>query len=276
MHRVRAGIHHSIALIVTVLFFLPLFWAIVNSLRAVGSPPPNSIEWWPAEFHWENYSHLFDLLPVGRYLINSLIVVGLAIPITLVTASLAGFSIAQFPNSSQRYLLFFCVAVMMIPASSVWLARFQILRWLGLLDTLWALIVPAFAASNPLFVLLFYWNFRRVPAEMFEAARLDGASALSVWWRLALPVARPTVTGVALLTFVLYWSDFVSPVLYIFDPTWYTLPVGLQILKQLDSTNWPLLMTGAVLMTVPVILLFGFLQRFFLHDLSIAGLFDRN
>jgi multiple sugar transport system permease protein len=111
---------------------------------------------------------------------------------------------------------------------------------------------------------------------MFEAARLDGASALSVWWRLALPVARPTATGVALLTFVLYWSDFISPVLYIFDPKWYTLPVGLQILKQLDATNWPLLMAGAVLMTIPVILLFGFLQRFFFHDLSIAGLFDRN
>ena len=276
MRRIRAGLHHSLALIVTVLFFLPLFWALVNSLRAVGAPPPNTVEWWPADAHWENFSQIFDMLPVGRYLVNSLIVVGLAIPITLVTASLAGFSIAQLPKRPQRTLLFFCIAVMMIPAASVWLARFQILRWLGLIDTLWALIVPAFAASNPLFVLLFYWNFRRMPGEMFEAARLEGASALSVWWRLALPVARPTLTGVALLTFVLYWSDFVSPVLYIFDPTWYTLPVGLQILKQLDSTNWPLLMTGAVLMTVPVILLFGFLQRFFLHDLSIAGLFDRN
>lgn len=276
MARIRAGLHHSLALVVTVIFLLPLIWALVSSLRAVGAPPPNTIEWWPSDVNWQNYSQIFDVLPVGRYLLNSLIVVGLAIPITLVTASFAGFSIAQLPGRTQRYLLFFCIAVMMVPAASVWLARFQILRWFGLLDSLWALVVPAFAASNPLFVLLFYWNFRRIPTEMFEAARLDGASALSVWWRLALPVARPTVTGVALLTFVLYWSDFVSPVLYIFDPKWYTLPVGLQILMQLDATNWPLLMGGAVMMTVPVILLFACLQRFFFHDLSIAGLFDRN
>jgi len=276
MPRIRAGLHHSIAVVVTILLLLPLFWALIASLRAVGAPPPNTIEWWPRDANFQNYSQIFEVLPVGRYLINSLIVVGLAIPITIVTASLAGFSIAQLPSRTQRYLLFFSIAVMMIPAASVWLARFQILRWLGLIDSLWALVAPAFAASNPLFVLLFYWTFRRIPAEMFEAARLDGASALSVWWRLALPVARPTATGVALLTFVMYWSDFISPVLYIFDPKWYTLPVGLQILKQLDATNWPLLMAGAVLMTIPVILLFGFLQRFFFHDLSIAGLFDRN
>jgi hypothetical protein len=148
MRKIRAGLHHSLALIVTVLFFLPLFWALVNSLRAVGAPPPNTVEWWPADAHWENFSQIFEVLPVGRYLVNSLIVVGLAIPITLVTASLAGFSIAQLPKRPRRYLLFFCIAVMMIPAASVWLARFQILRWLGLIDTLWALIVPAFAASQ--------------------------------------------------------------------------------------------------------------------------------
>lgn len=276
MARARAGLHHLGALIVTILFLLPLFWALVNSLRAVGAPPPNTIEWWPREAAWENYSQIFEMLPFSRYLVNSLLVVSIAIPATLTTASLAGFSMAQLPERPQRILITFSVVVMMIPAASVWLARFHILRWLGLLDTLWALIVPAFAASSPLFVLLFFWNFRRIPLEVFEAARLEGASALSIWWRLALPMARPTITGVALLTFVLYWSDFVSPVLYIFDPAWYTLPVGLQIVKQLDATNWPLLMAGAVIMTLPVILLFGSMQRFFLHDLSIAGLFDRN
>jgi multiple sugar transport system permease protein len=182
---------------------------------------------------------------------------------------------AQLHEKSQRRLLLFSVAVLMIPGASVWLFRFQILRWMGLLDTLWALIVPAFAGSSPLFVLLYYWTFIRVPDEMYAAARLEGASAVTVWRRLAMPLATPTTIGVIVLTFVLYWSDFVSPVLYIFDTEWYTLPVGLQILKQLDATNWPLLMAGAVMMTVPVILLFILLQRFFLHDFSLANLFDR-
>lgn len=272
----RKGLHWLAALLAALLFLLPLYWMAVTSLRPVGAPPPTSVEWWPANPQWGNYAALFDLLPLTRYLRNSLLVVGLAVPITLVTASLAGFSMAQLPERPQRRLLLFSVVVLMIPSASVWLFRFQILRWLGLLDSLWALIAPAFAGTSPLFVLLFYWNFRRVPAGTFEAAILEGASALTIWWRLALPLARPTAIAVVILSFVLYWSDFVSPVLYIFDSTWYTLPVGLQILKQLDATNWPLLMAGALLITLPVILMFGILQRFFLSNTTLANLFDRS
>jgi multiple sugar transport system permease protein len=168
------------------------------------------------------------------------------------------------------------VAMLLIPSAAVWLFRFQLLVWLGLLDSLWALIVPAFAASSPLFVLLFNWNFRRVPVETFDAARLDGAGAWTVWWRIALPLSRPTVIGVTVLSFVLYWSDFISPVLYIYNPDSYTMPVGLQLLNQVGSTNWPVLMAGALIMTGPVLVLFLLLQRFFLNDLSLAGLFDRS
>jgi multiple sugar transport system permease protein len=267
---------HLVSLFIAALFVLPLFWVVVASLRQPGLPPPPSIEWWPPAPQWGNYAEIFQIVPFARYLQNSLFVVAFAVPITLVTASLAGFAIVQLPATLQRRLVLLSIALLIVPASSVWLFRFQLLRWTGLLDTLWALIVPAFAASNPLFVLLFYWTFRQIPLELFEAARLDGASALTVWRRVAMPLALPTSLGVVVLTFVLYWSDFVSPVLYLHHPLDYTLPVGLQILNQLDSTNWPLLMAGAVVMTAPVIVLFAVLQRFFLHDMSLANLFGRN
>lgn len=275
MPKLRGTLRHALALGIALLFLLPLFLILVNSLGRIGAPPPAGFRWWPADPQWNNYPALFDLLPMLRYLRNSLLVVGLAVPLTLLTASLAAFSMAQLPDPHRRRLIYFSLAVLMIPSASVWVFRFQILRWLGLLDTLWALIIPAVAASSPLFVLLFYWNFRRIPPAMYEAARLEGASAPTVWWRVALPMARPTTLAVVMLTFVLYWSDFVSPVLYVFDSAWYTLPVGLQILKQLDATNWPLLMAGAFIMTVPVVLLFLLLQRYFLSDASIADLFDR-
>jgi multiple sugar transport system permease protein len=275
MRRLRGPVRHIIAFSITILFLLPLLWALINSIRPIGAPPPRTIEWWPTDPQWGNYALIFDVVPMLRYLRNSLLVVLVAVPLTLFTASLAGFAMAQMHEKTQRRLLMFSVAVLMIPGASVWLFRFQILRWMGLLDTLWALIVPAFAASSPLFVLLYYWTFIRVPDEMYAAAQLEGASAVTVWRRLAMPLATPTTIGVIVLTFVLYWSDFVSPVLYIFDTEWYTLPVGLQILKQLDTTNWPLLMAGAVMMTLPVIVLFILLQRFFLHDFSLANLFDR-
>ena len=264
-----------VGLLVAVAFCLPLYWVIVASLRQAGLPPPRTIEWWPADAQWQNYRQIFQLVPLSLYARNSLLVVAAAVPLTLLTASLAGFGLAQLPERPRRRLLSASVAVLVVPAASVWLFRFQILRALGLIDSLAALIVPAFAASSPLFVLLFYWGFRRIPAELFEAARLDAANALTVWWRVALPLARPTTTGVTILTFVFYWSDFVSPVLYIYNPRYYTLPVGLQILNQLDSTNWPLLMAAAVLITLPIVALFAILQRLFLHPTSLANLMDK-
>ena len=274
MSKLKPGGRTIAGLVVSIIFTLPLFWAVMASLRQPGLPPALTIEWWPQAPHWENYTAIFSMAPLTRYTLNSLIVVLAAIPLTLLTASLAGFAIDQLPDRRRRAMVTLSIMLLMIPDASVWLFRFQILRWLGLLDTLWALIVPAFAASSPLFVLLFYWTFRRIPAEIYEAARLDGASALVVWQRLALPLARPTLVGVTVLTFVLYWSDFVSPILYIFQPRYYTLPVGLQILKQLDPTNWPLLMAAAVLMTLPVFFLFVLAQRFFLRAVSLGSLVE--
>ena len=273
--RVRRALPHLAGLAVTALFALPLYWALVASLRQPGLPPQAGVEWWPASAHWSNYVDIFRLVPLARYIGNSLLVVAVALPLTLLTASLAGFAMSQLPGLARRRLFAASIALLMIPGLSVWLFRYHILSWLGLIDTLWALIVPAFAASSPLFVLLFYWTFWRVPAEVYESARLDGAGALAVWRRIAQPLAWPTTAAVAILTFAMYWSDFTSPVLYIFRPQLYTLPIGLQLLKQLDATNWPLLMAAAAVMALPVVLLFLFLQRFFLHDLSLGSVLDR-
>jgi multiple sugar transport system permease protein len=276
LSRIRQRGWNLAGLILTVLWILPLWWVIVASLRQPGLAPLMSIEWWPSQPYWGNYREIFQILPLARYSVNSLIVVAVAAPVTLLTASLAGFSMAQLPDAPRRRLLLINVALLMIPAASVWLFRFQILRWLNLLDSLGAIIIPAFAASNPLFVLLFYWAFRSIPAELFEAARLDGADAWTVWRRIAMPLAFPTTACVLVLTFVMYWSDFVNPVLYLHDPANYTLAIGLQIFNQLDATNWPLLMAAAVYMAAPVVLLFVVLQRLFLHDLSPANLWSRN
>ncbi len=258
------------------MFLLPVYWMFVSALRAPGLPPPRTVEWWPADPHWGNYATLFTLLPMGRYLRNSLLVVAAATPLTLLTASWAGFALSQLPQPARGRLINLSVAFLLIPASAVWLFRFQLLRWFGLLDTLWGLIIPAIAASSPLFVLLYFWSFRRVPGELIEAARLDGAEVGQLWWRVAMPLVRPTTIAVAILTFVLYWSDFISPVLYIYRARWYTLPVGLQLIRQLDSTNWPLLLAAAALMTTPILLLFFVLQRTFLSNQSLSNLFDRS
>jgi multiple sugar transport system permease protein len=213
---------------------------------------------------------VFDLLPFGRYLVNSLAVVALAIPLTLVTASMAGFAMAQLEQRTRMRLVVLSVALILVPVTALWLTRFLLFRWVGLTDSLLALVVPALMGSSPLFVLLFYWTFRRVPVELFELAHLEGAGALTVWRRIGLPLAAPTGVAVAILTFLLYWSDFINPLLYLRSPELYTLPLGLRQLQQLDRSDWPLLMAGSVLLVVPVIVFFLVIQRRFLGEGDVA------
>ena len=273
--KVQRGLRIAATLALTLLFVLPLWWMFVASLRPMGLPPPRTIEWWPANPAWSNYAEIFRQVPMGRYALNSLLVVLVAVPLTLLTASLAGFGLSQLRGKWRNRLLIAAIALLMAPAPAVWLFRYQLLRWLGMLTSLWALVLPAVAAGSPLLVLLFYWTFRRNPVELYEAARVEGADAWTTWRKIAMPMARPTTAAVLVLAFALYWNDFTNPVLYLYRPSTYTLPVGLQILKQMDATNWSLLMAGAVVVTLPIVLLFLALQPLFLSDKALAELLEK-
>lgn len=267
--------YHLLALSVALIFVVPLIWVFSASLRQPGLPPTPSIEWLPSPPAWSNYTRVFQILPMGRYLQNSLLVSLLAVPITVVIASWAGFAMAQLPASVRGWLILFTVLLRMVPITALWLTRFLLFKHLLLIDTFWALLAPAWMGTSPFFVLLFYWNFRRTPVELFEAARLEGMGPLRVWGHVAMPLARPTMVTVGVLTFVQYWSDFINPLLYLKSERHYTLPVGLQVLQQLDTTNWPLLMAGAVIMMAPVLLLFFLAQRAFWAEGRLTGSFGR-
>ena len=273
---VRFVVLAVVGMAAAVLFVLPLYWMAVVSLRPVGLPPPHTVEWWPADPQWGNYVEIFRQVPMARYLLNSVLVVAVSVPLTLLTASLGGFGLSQLRDPWRSRLVIAAVFLLMVPPSAVWLFRYQMLSWTGLLRTVWSLILPAFAGGGPLLVLIFFWTFRRTPVEMYEAARLEGAGAWTAYQQLAMPMARPTVAAVVMLAFVLFWNDFTNPVLYLYRPQTYTLPIGVQILKQLDATNWPLLMAGATFMTIPIIVIFFVLQPLFLSDNSIATLLEKS
>jgi multiple sugar transport system permease protein len=176
-----------VTLLIVLLFVLPLWWMIVASLRPMGLPPPNTIDWWPTSPQWDNYAEIFRQVPMGRYALNSVFVTAVAVPMTLLTSSLAGFGLSQLRAPWRKRWLILTIALMMVPAPAVWLFRYQLLSWLGLLTSLWSLVLPSFAAGSPLLVLLFYWTFQRNPVELYEAARVEGADAWTTWRRIAMP-----------------------------------------------------------------------------------------
>ena len=186
---------------------------------------------------------------------TSLPVVALAVPLTLVTASWAGFAMARLPRASQQRWVLISLMALMVPGVALWSSRFLIYTWLGIIDTVWALVAPAFMGSSPFYVLIFYRAFRRIPPAIYDAAQLDGAGALATWGRVALPIARPSAAAVAALTFVAYWGDSLSPLLYLSDMRRTTLPVGLQLLQQLGRSDYPLLLAGAAWATAAPLLL---------------------
>jgi len=257
---------YLVATLVALPFVLPLAWMISSSLRTPGLPPPRGVEWIPQPLAWGNYTAIFRMIPLARYIFNSLLVSSLAVVITLLVASWAGFGMAQLGPRARRRLLAISVGLLMVPITALWLTRFVLFDVLGWIDTYLALLAPALMGSSPLFVLLFYWAFRRLDPETYEAARLEGAGPWMIWWRVGLPQVRPTIAAVASLTFILYWNDFINPLIYLKSQSLYTLAIGLQQLQQLDRTNWPLLLAAALVMTLPVVLLFIITQRYYLQD----------
>jgi multiple sugar transport system permease protein len=260
------------ALLIVFLFVTPLLWVLTNSLRPVGLPPPRTFEWMPQPLAWSNYRAIFDLIPLGRQIGNSVLVSTVGALLTLVTASWAGFAMAQLSARWQSWLVALAILLLLVPSTVVWLPRYVIFTSLGLIDTYVALFAPAFMGTKSLYVLMFYWSFRRVPVALFESARLDGAGALLIWRRIALPLAWPTALAVLLLTFTHYWSDFVDPVLFLKSQDRYTLAVGLRMLQQMAVTNWSLLLAGVVVMTAPVLFVYLVMQQFIRSDSPLTRL----
>ena len=171
----------------------------------------------------------------------------LTVPVAVLVAAFAGFALAQLPARLARPLLALSFAAMMIPLTALLVPRFALFRTLGLVDTWAPLVAPALLGVSPFYVLIYYAAFRRIPRELGEAARLEGLTPFAAWRRVAMPLVRPVTAAVAVLAFVATWSDFLNPLVFLFDRELYTVPLALRSLAELDPTNYPLLLAGAVL-----------------------------
>jgi multiple sugar transport system permease protein len=259
------------AFAIAAVFLIPLVFMVSGSLRKAGLPPPRTPELVPSEATLDNYSRAFELVDLGRYAFNSALVVALAVPLTIVVASWAGFAMARLPRRAAGWLVALSLVALMVPVTALLVPRFAIFSWLGLTDTYVPLVAPALIGTSPFYVLLFYWGFRRIPAEIFEACRLEGLSPFTVWRRIAMPLVRPVTVAVAVLAAVFTWSNFLDPLIYLFDEDLFTLPLGLKSLAQLDRQDFPLLLAGAVIATAPVVVAFLYVQRFFLQEHGTRG-----
>jgi len=248
----------------------PFAWLVLTSLK----PDQELFSQNPFPQHptLNNYYNVFQLVPFFTYMRNSLFVASLSTIGTVITSSLCGYGFARLRFWGREPLFIFVLSTLMLPGAVTLVPVFIIWRNLNLINTYYPLIVPAWLGGGAFNIFLMRQFLRTIPAELEEAARIDGASSLHIWWKIMLPLAKPAVTTVAIFSFMASWNDFTGPLIYLNDESLFTLPLGLNKFVSQHGTEWGALMAASTMVAAPMIVLFLVAQRYFVQGIVLTGL----
>ncbi len=250
---------------------VPFLWMVLTSLKtdaeAFAFPP----RVFPGSAQWQNYADAWSIAPFGRFFFNSA-VVSLAVTAgSLLLNSFAAFAFAKYPFRGRNTLFIGLLATMMIPGQVTMIPSFLLLKQLAWLDTYAGLIVPGLASAFGIFFLR--QAMLTIPDEFLDAARLDGASELAIYRRVALPLVRPALATLAVFTFLGVWNDFLGPLIVVKSEEMKTLPLAISALSAGHYVmSWPLLMAGTSFVVVPVLVVYLLAQRHFVDGIAAGGL----
>jgi putative chitobiose transport system permease protein len=259
--RIQTLIIYSILSAIALVMLFPLLWLISTALKSptenIWQSPPQLL---PSQPTLENFSKVWQFLPFGTYLYNSILVSVLTVGLNLLFCSLAAYPLARLSFVGRNGIFIAIVSTIMIPFQIVMIPLYILTVQLGLRNSYLGIIFPSLASAFGIFLLR--QALIGVPTEIEEAARLDGSSELGLWWHIMLPAIRPALITLAIFVFIGAWSDFLWPLIVIQDESLYTLPLGVAKLAGTFSLDWRLVAAGSVISITPVLLLFLFLQKY--------------
>jgi multiple sugar transport system permease protein len=263
---------HFFLLPLSLVMLVPLVWSVITSIEVPSEAdrfPPDLL---PKVVTLHNYAAAWQQAPFGRWFINTTIVTGAIVIGDVLLSSLAAYAFARVRFFGREVLFIVFLATLMVPFQLVMIPTFLITKDLGLINTLGGLIVPNVGSVFGIFLLRQF--FRTLPAELEEAARLDGASRLGVLFKIILPLSIPVIVTLILLDVLNYWNDFLWPLLIINSQQNMTLQLGLSTFQgaHASQTNWPVLMSGTVMSQLPLLALFFFAQRYFVRSIAFSGI----
>lgn len=264
-----------IMVIGVVIMILPFLWLISSSLKEelqVFQYPP---QWIPNPVRWMNYYDALTYKPFHIYFKNTVIIAVFNQIAILITASFCAYGFARIDFPGRDFWFSVALATIMLPYFVIMVPQFIIFSRLGWMDSFLPLTVPYFFGGGAFNIFLFRQFFRSLPAELSDAARIDGCNEFAIYWRILLPLTTPALITVAIFTFLFSWNDFIGPLLYINSPENFTVAIGLATYRSalgVGRTRWDLLMAASVAMTLPVILLFFILQRHFIKGVVMTGI----
>ncbi|WP_410657167.1 carbohydrate ABC transporter permease [Amycolatopsis sp. lyj-112] len=261
---------HLLLVPLALVFAAPLVWLLLSSVMSnaeINRFPPSL---WPSEVDFAGYRYVLENALFSRWFTNSLIVSAVTVVSNLIFGALGGYAFARMRFTGSRVLLALMVATMAIPFQLTMIPTFLVMKRLGLIDSLGALIVPSLV--TPFAVFLLRQFFLSLPRELEEAAWIDGCSRLRVLFTIVLPLSLPALSTVAVLTFLSTWNDLTWPLIALNHDTNYTLQLGLTTFQGQHHTNWAAVMAGNVITVLPVLLAFLGAQKTFIQSITSSGL----
>lgn len=261
---------HGVVIMAALVSIGPLYWTLSASFKPQSEILTTHLGLVPRHLTLGNYRDLLAGTPFARWFLNSLIVGLGTTGLALVFCTLGGFALAKYKFAGSRTIFFVIVVSAAIPQFVTIIPVFSLMVRLHLVNSYWALILPF--SVNPLGIFLVRQYMVSIPSELLEAARIDGCSEFGLYWRIALPVARPIVGAVGIFVFVHTWNQYFFPLIMVTSPEMHVLPVGMASLSGFFFTKYGMIMAGAVLSVVPVMVIFFAMQRQFVAGLTQGAL----
>ncbi|HTI15399.1 MAG TPA: carbohydrate ABC transporter permease [Dictyobacter sp.] len=261
---------HVILLVCGVLWMYPFLWTLGSSFKSIDGFFNEGLNIFPKEFEWSNYVQAWNEASFGQFFFNTVFVTVLTVICTLLFASMAGYVLARKSFPGKKYFIGLIAITLFLPHGYTILPVFDIVQRLGLLNTLWSIILVQTAGGMVFSTFLFMGYFTAIDRELDDAARVDGANFHQLFWRVLFPLSGPMLATVALFTFIGTWNSFLIPLVFTLgQPQLQTLAVGMFAFIGQNSTQWTYLCAGSVITLAPIMLVFILLQRYFIN--GIAG-----
>lgn len=259
---------YVVVIIACVVTIGPFLYLIPTSLKSSGSLFSYPPEWITLHPYWRNYTHLLFDSGFLRWLANTIFVAGAVTAAKVFMDSMAGYAFAKLRFHGKRPLFGLILMTIMVPFAAIFIPLFFLVRDLGMLDTYWALILPPLA--NPIGIFLMRGFIQGLPNDLENAARLDGSSELRIYWEVILPLVKPGLVVLAVLTFLVQYTSFLWPLVAIQSDSLKVVTVGLASQRGIQVVDYGLLSAGSLMALIPIVLFFIVLQRFFIAG-SLAG-----
>lgn len=258
------------ATLIAIFMLLPFFWMISTSLKNSGAVMTIPIKWIPENPSLDAYKRVFNIFPFARAIFNSVFVAVATTLITVLSSAMAAYVFAKFEFKGREILFSLYLATLMIPKQVTMIPNFLIIRELRLLNTFTGLMLPSLFNAFATFMLR--QNIKTVPDSYIEAAVMEGSSQFRIFKDIILPLIKPTLATLTVITFMEAWNRYLWPLIVLTDRSKMTLPVGLSLLNGQYGEQYNLLMAGSLISIIPMLLVYIFAQKYFEKGLSVGGI----